>query len=404
MRRPGGEASGGPAIRPPAPTGVPRGVLLSFQVAFFAISLNLMIVSPLLPELATAFARPVGELGLLVTAFALPYALIAPLLGPASERLGRRALVLAGMGCFVLGQLAAIVAPGLPALMAARALTGLGAASFSPAAYAYLSDQSPPGQRARTMSAVLLAATFGSIVGLPLGGLVMAATGWRGAFGLLAGLGVVTVLALGVSMRRSDPPAPVTRRYIGDLGAVLAATGTLATLLVTVLWSAGYNGVLAFIGALIALRYGLPADRIALTLSGLGVAGLIGNRLGAWLGPRWGERRMLRAAIVVLLLASLMLPLTTVALLVTVIVAGLLPAAVQFGWPALLGIVSDLAPDARATALALNSSAYYLGGALGPPLAGLAVSLAGIDAMTLPGAAAIGLALLLAIIAIPRSR
>ena len=87
---------------------------------------------------------------------------------------------------------------------------------------------------------------------------------------------------------------------------------------------------------------------------------------------------------------------TTVAPPVTVAVAGLLPGAVQFGWPALLSIVSDLAPRARATALALNNSAYYLGGALGPPLVGLAVGHLGIGGLGLPGVLVIGLALLLA--------
>ncbi len=90
------------------------------------------------------------------------------------------------------------------------------------------------------------------------------------------------------------------------------------------------------------------------------------------------------------MVASPLLPLTAVAL------AGLLPAAVQFGWPALLSIAGGLAPRAPATALALNNSAYYLGGALGPPLVGLAVGAWGIGGMGLPGAAVAGLALALA--------
>jgi predicted MFS family arabinose efflux permease len=384
-----------------APPSLRRSVLLAFQAAFFAISLNLVIIAPLLPELALGFERPVGELGVLVTAFALPYALLAPLLGPASERLGRRALLLAGMGCFALGQGVAVVAPSLVTLLVARALVGLGAAAFSPAAYAYLGDHSPPGRRAQAISAVLLAASFGSIVGLPLGGLAVSAAGWRGAFGLLGLLALTTLLVLIVTLE-PDRPTQVGRGYVVDLVDVARAGGTASTLLVTVLWSAGYNGTLAYIGALIAERYGLASGQIAILLSGLGIAGLIGNRLGAWLGARLGDRWMLVAAIACLLLAVLLLPLTAVAPAVTVAVAGLMPAAVQFGWPALLSIVSELAPRARATALALNSSAYYLGGAIGPPLVGLAVGRLGIGGMGPPALAAIGLALLLAVLTIAR--
>lgn len=388
---------------PVAPAGLGRGVVPAFQVAFFAISLNLVIIAPLLPELARGFGRPVGELGVLVTAFALPYAALAPLLGPASERLGRRALVLAGMSLFAVGQAVATLAPVLPALLAARALTGLGAAAFTPAAYAYLGDHAPPARRAATISAVLLAATVGSIVGLPLGGLAVAAAGWRGAFGLLTGLGLLTLAPLALTLAR-DRPAPVGRAYAADLGEVLRAGGTALTLLVTLLWSAGYNGALAYTGALMAERYGLATEQIAVLLSGLGAGGLAGNRLGAWLGPRLGDRRTLLGAVGGLLLAVLLLPLVTVAPPVTVAIASLLPGAVQFGWPALLSIVSDLAPRARATALALNNSAYYLGGALGPPLAGLAIDRLGIGGLGLPGVVAIGLALALATTGVARKR
>ena len=388
---------------PPRPPGVRPGLLRAFQAAFFAISLNLALIAPLLPELARAVGRPVGQLGVLVTAFALPYALVAPLLAPASERLGRRALVLAGLGAFVLGQLAAVAAPGLPALLAARAVVGLGAAAFTPAAYAALAERSPLAERARTLGAVLLAATVGSIVGLPLGGLAVAAAGWRGAFGLLAGLGLVALAALAATLP-AGRPAPVARRYGDDLRAALGAPGAGLTLLVTVLWSAGYNGTLAYSGVLLAARYGLPAERIALLFGGLGVAGLLGNRLAARLGRRWGDRRMVLAAIAALAVAPPLLPLTTVTPGVTVALTGLLPAAVQFGWPALLSIAAGLAPRAPATALALNNSAYYPGGALGPPLVGLAVGAWGIGGMGLPGAALASLALALAARGLARLR
>lgn len=388
----------------PDAAGVRSAVRTAFQAAFFAISLNLVIIAPLLPALATAFARPVGELGLLVTAFALPYALLAPFLGPATERLGRRPLIVAGMGLFVAGQALAVAAPSLPVLLLARSLVGVGAASFTPAAYAYLTDHSPPARRAATISAVLLAATVGSIVGLPLGGLAVAAAGWQGAFVFLGLLGLAAIGLLVTSIERDRPAVPVQRRYLRDLTEVLRAPGTLLTLAVTLLWSIGYNGALNFTGALMAARYQLDAEQIAVLLTGLGIGGLIGNRLGAWVGPRLGDRRMLLIAMAALLVAVIVLPWVTPVPAVTVAIAAVLPGVVQFGWPALLSLVSSLAPQGRATALALNNSAYYLGGALGPPLVGVTISATGFDAMGFPAAAAVALALVLATRWLPRAR
>jgi predicted MFS family arabinose efflux permease len=379
-------------------------VLVAFQAAFFAISLNLVIIAPLLPALATAFQRPVGDLGLLVTAFALPYALLAPFLGPASDRLGRRALVLTGLGLFTAGQALAVVAPTLPVLLAARAIVGVGAAAFTPAAYAYLTDHSPPARRAATISAVLLAATIGSIVGLPLGGLAVALAGWQGAFGLLGCLGLLAIGLLWLSLERDRPVGPVRRGYLRELADVLRAPGTRLTLTVTMLWSIGYNGALNYTGVLMADRYQLSTEQIAVLMTGLGVGGLVGNRLGAWAGPRLGDRRMIVTAMAALLVAIVALPALTPAPLVTVAIAAVLPGVVQFGWPALLSFVSDLVPRGRATALALNNSAYYLGGAIGPPLVGAAISALGIDAMALPAAAAVVAALALAVRWLPRPR
>lgn len=380
----------------PAPAGITRGATLAFWSAFFAISLNLVIMAPLLPGIAIALERSIAELGLLITAFALPYALLALILGPASERLGRRTLIVAGMVIFTIGQVLAALAPQLPALMLARGLIGLGAAAFTPAAYAYIGDHTLPAQRATTISTILLAATIGSIVGLPLGGLAVSLAGWRGAFWLLAGLGLLDLLLLLLVIKR-DQPQPTGRRYLSDLTAVTGAPGTWLVMVITIGWSAGYNGTLNYTGALLAERYGLSTEQIATALTGLGIGGVVGNRLGAWLNPRLGDRRTLVTAIILLMTAILLLPITTVAVPLSVAIASLLPAGVQLGWPALLSVVSDLAPRYRATALALNSSVYYLGAALGPPLTGLIVGALGIGAMGLAGIVTTGLALALAL-------
>ncbi len=79
-----------------------RRILVFSSLCAFLVGLDSLVVSPLLPNIAasTHTAENVG--GLLVTAYALFYALAAPLFGPISDRLGRKKMIMAGMLLFTL--------------------------------------------------------------------------------------------------------------------------------------------------------------------------------------------------------------------------------------------------------------------------------------------------------------
>ena len=87
--------------------------------------------------------RTVAAVGLLVTAFAIVYAIAAPLLATAVARIGRRRVLVTGMAILAAASLAAAIAPDYPALMAARVAAALGAALYSPIAMATVVQVSP---------------------------------------------------------------------------------------------------------------------------------------------------------------------------------------------------------------------------------------------------------------------
>jgi MFS family permease len=100
----------------------------------FAIGTDGFVIAGILPGVASDTQATVAAIGLLVTAFAIAYAIAAPLLATAVARIERRRVLVTGMAILAAANLAAAIAPGYPALMAARVAAALGAALYSPIA------------------------------------------------------------------------------------------------------------------------------------------------------------------------------------------------------------------------------------------------------------------------------
>ena len=108
-------------------------VILGLAIAAFAVGVDTFIVAATLPSIAQDLHQPVGAVGLLASAYALPTALFAPVFGPLSDRRGRRTAMLLGLVIFTVGTVGCVVAPALPLLVLARVVSGLGAAIILPA-------------------------------------------------------------------------------------------------------------------------------------------------------------------------------------------------------------------------------------------------------------------------------
>ena len=161
-------------------------VTFALLIAAFAVGVDTYIVAALLPAVADDLQSPIAAVGLLASAYALPTALLAPVLGPISDRRGRQFALMLGLGIFILASGACVVAPGLPFLLAARLVSGVGAAIIMPAAFAAAGDLADRDRRTRMIA--LLSAMFplASLLGLPIGALAAIVAGWRASFAFIA--------------------------------------------------------------------------------------------------------------------------------------------------------------------------------------------------------------------------
>ncbi|HET7030781.1 MAG TPA: MFS transporter [Candidatus Limnocylindrales bacterium] len=377
-------------------------VTLVLTIATFVVGVDLYIVAAVLPAIADDLHEPIGLVGLLASAYALPTAIFAPLFGPVSDRRGRRAGMLIGLSIFTAAAAACTVAPSLPLLLVARAINGLGAAIVSPATLAYASDLPSPRERARTLGIVLSAFPFSTLIGLPIGALVTGIFGWRAAFAFV--LVVAFAAVLGISRLPADRPNRASRTgYLESYRTILRDRRALGVLLVTFAWFAGTFGYFVYQAEFFHEAFGLPTNVAGLSYLVVGVVGVAATRLSGRFLHLVGARRAVMIGIAAFAVAAFLMPLTRVSLPLALLVFAGWAFGTWFGIPGIQTIVAGLSATLRGTMLAFNSSAQNFGNVLGPAVVGQVLAIGGFS-LAGPWSAGVGLvALVIAWRFLPRT-
>jgi YNFM family putative membrane transporter len=323
----------------------------------------------ILPELASAFAVTPSEAGLTVSVVIGALAVGAWLWGPLSDRIGRRASLVLSSALLVVPSLLVALAPSFGLLLGARVLQGLCMPGLLTVGVPYVSEAFSARIGARAMGYYVSSLVVGGLVGRVGVALLTSVTGWRWALGVVA---LLPLLAT-VVMRRSLPPEPALPQRSSFSPRTVATLLRNRELVTATL--AGSASFAAFMGVFSYIDFRLQGPPFGLSPAVIGlvfvlwVMGAAGPTAGRLAG-RIGWRRVAAGALAIAA-AGLTLSLADV---LAVVVVGL--ALVTLGnfscvTAAQLGVAGATDRD-RGLASALYFSAYYVAGALGGYVPGLA--------------------------------
>jgi DHA1 family bicyclomycin/chloramphenicol resistance-like MFS transporter len=359
------------------PTGWRRVLVVGSLSIFGPLCIDMYL--PALPRISRDLEAGASAVQLTLTACLIGISLGQLVLGPISDRFGRRPPLLAGLAAFVVSSVACAAAPNIYVLTGCRLIQGVGGAAGVVIARSIVRDLHSGVAMVRFFSTLMLVTGLGPVLAPQIGSWALTFTTWRGIFIILAGFGLVL---LGTAWLRVPETLPPQSRATGGMWSTLATMVSVGRdrifLGYALACGLGMGATFAYIaGSSFVLQnvYGLSPQIYGLVFA-LNACGLIiGAQVNGHLAARFGPSRLLTFGLVLMATGGVVL--LTVVSTGAVGLAGVVPSlfAVMFGCgfvgPNSLALALQRYPHAAGAASAVLGSFQFAVGALVAPLAGI---------------------------------
>ncbi|MBD2166602.1 MFS transporter [Calothrix membranacea FACHB-236] len=336
--------------------------------AAFMVIADVRVIDPLLHIIADEFKVGVGSAAIIVSAYTIPYGLFQLVYGPLGDRIGKLKVITAALTAFAVGTAACAFVPNIMLLTLLRFLTGVVAAGIIPVTLAYIGDNFPYEQRQAAIGKYLSALVLGQILGGSLGGIFGEYVSWREIFLVF---GIVSLVISIELWRKTGKLRHETHSHVPFGWATFRPylqlmTQPVAQTVIIGVFIEGFCvfGGFAYVGAFLRDRYSLPYVAIGFMLSGFGLGGLIYSRSVKYLVRRLGERGLMGFGGVLMCISFL-----AIALLQNWVLFVPFNILMGLGFymmhSTLQTQATELAPEARGTAVSLFAFNLFIGQGIG---------------------------------------
>jgi len=347
----------------------PRLAEFVLALGGFGIGTSEFVIMGLMNRVAEDLAVTVPQVGYAISSYALGVVVGAPLISALAARVPRRALLIALMLVFAVGNIASAMAPGFWSFMGLRFLAGLPHGAYFGIAALVAAGAVPIDQRARAISRVMLGLTVAILIGAPLGTWAGNVFGWQIAF---AGVGVIALLtALLIRLCVPVQPFDVHASPLRELSA-LVKQRVLVTIAIACIGCGGMFSIFSYVMPTLTQQAGMSEALGPLVLVIFGLGSIAGNLVGG----RMADKNLMRAIPTILVWCAVVQGLFYFAaneVWTGLLFVGLVGTSMALA-PSLQTRLMDVAEDAQTMAASMNHAAFNGANALGAWLAGLAIS------------------------------
>jgi DHA1 family bicyclomycin/chloramphenicol resistance-like MFS transporter len=270
-----------------------RAMLLLLVAMTGVAPISLYMLVPALPVLATAFGRDISVAQMTVSLYMVGIACSQIIMGPLSDRFGRRPVLLAGLGLMVAASAACIFAGTLPQLIAARFLQALGGATGMVVSRAIIRDLYSRDRIGAMISLVIAVMMIAQMLSPLTGGLLETAFGWRAIFYVITAASLVITVAIAFALPETRRDRSVAGGFRGDVGSLFKSRAFIGYLLCQVLAS---QIIFTFAGAgpyVVVTQMGRSSAEYGAWFATTGLAYLIGNLFCVRFAPRHSLEKLI---------------------------------------------------------------------------------------------------------------
>jgi len=263
------------------------------------------------------------------------------------------------------------------AAVMAFALYGLSKVLYDPAVHAYLGDTVPYAKRGRAIGILELSWSSAWLLGVPASGLLIEHLGWRTPWAVLAVLGLIgfwlirTRVPPAHHQLASNPGTSLVKNVWATWRRLLRRRPVYILLLTSLLLTLANEIPFIVYGAWLETAFGLSLSALGIASILVGLAEAAAEIGTTVITDRLGKRRSVLAGLLGLAASLVLLPwLSALGLIAALTAVVLMLITFEFGIVSLIPLATELAPDARASLLSLNLTAFSLGRILGAAAGG----------------------------------
>jgi MFS transporter, DHA1 family, multidrug resistance protein len=282
-------------------------LMLLLLVAMTGVApISLYMLVPALPVLATAFGRDISMAQMTVSLYMVGIACSQIIMGPLSDRFGRRPVLLAGLGLMAAASAACIFADTLPQLIAARFLQALGGATGMVVSRAIIRDLYSRERIGAMISLVIAVMMIAQMLSPLTGGLLETAFGWRAIFYVITAASLLVAVAIAIALPETRRDRSESGGFRGDVGSLFKSRAFVGYLLCQVLAS---QIIFTFAGAgpyVVVTQMGRSSAEYGAWFATTGFAYLIGNLFCVRFAPRHSLEKLIWFGLALQFLGSLL--------------------------------------------------------------------------------------------------
>jgi predicted MFS family arabinose efflux permease len=361
--------------------------LILFGVLFLGVS-DTQLVPPLLPLIAQDMGTTPGHAGIIVTTYSLAAAAFALFVGPLSDRVGRKKILVSGLALFTLASFLTYHVSSFNALVILRALTGLAAGTLSTSALSFAGDYYPYEQRGRAMGVLSMGYFVAFVIGVPAGALAASRLGWHWVFGCLSAAAAVMLAIVLARLPGDARQKKHVARYSSAFTDHIVKRDRLAGVVAAFLTSGGIVGFLTYVGAWLKTTYGMDVEKIGLLFMVSGLAAVVASPLSGWLSDHAGKRNVIIWSNVVLAFLFLIVAKSSIGVGLVLGIAALSIAASARQAPLHALTTEIVGPEVRGEYIAVRNAASQVGIAAVATISSEAFDAAGFSAVAVIAAVA----------------
>ena len=345
-----------------------------FVFVAFMLGCNEYMIVGVLPDIAHQYHDSLSTLGLLVTVFALVYAIFTPIITSLANRWRRHHVLLVLMVVFFIGNTWTALASNFISMLFSRVLTATVAGAIISIVLVMASFVAPREKRASLVSWVFAGFSIASVIGIPIGTVISTTFSWHDSFWMISGLTIFVFVSLIWLVPKDTPQFKST---LSKQFTLLKDTRVLLGVVFIVTVCAADYTIYTYIRPLITNEMGFSNTWLNWLLFGMGIFFIIGNKFGGHIADNGGIHRLGGIYIAMTILYLLFGPLLSFKWIAIIIVALLCIAFSSYGSSTqlmFLDIAEKEYPQSLDLASSLNSIFANIGISLGSFTASQAVA------------------------------